>query len=85
MRARTATAVFAVTALGAAGLGAATSMSAATDGLTSDSLMADARIGDAFSGAGARVPDDPDAPITTGRWAENAAAVELAGGPGAGP
>jgi hypothetical protein len=81
MRARTATAVFAVTALGAVGLSAATSMSAATDGLTSDSLMADARIGDAFSGAAARVPDDPDAPITTGRWAENAAAVELAGGP----
>ncbi|MDO8295885.1 MAG: hypothetical protein Q7T19_05520 [Caulobacter sp.] len=82
MRATTATAVFAVTALAAAGLGAATSMSAATDGLSSDSLLAGATVGDAFSGASARAPEaDLDAPIKTGRWAEDAAPVELAGGP----
>lgn len=83
MRARTATAVFTVTVLGAAAFGAASSMSAATDGLSSDSLMAGAHMGDAFSGATARPADDPDAPIATGRWAENAAPVELAGGPSA--
>ena len=81
MRALTATAVFTVTVLGAAALSAATSMSAATDGLTSDSLIAGSRVGDAFSGMRAPVPDDPDAPIKTGRWAEDAPQVELAGGP----
>lgn len=83
MRALTATAVFAVTVLGAATLSAATSMSAATDGLTSESLLADARVGDAFSGSVARPAEDPDAPIATGRWSENSAPVELAGGPAA--
>ncbi|MCF8505295.1 MAG: hypothetical protein K9G59_10315 [Caulobacter sp.] len=83
MRALTATAVFTVTVLGAAALSAATSMSAATDGLTSDSLIAGSRVGDAFSGMRAPIPDDPDAPIKTGRWAEDAAPVELAGGPAA--
>jgi hypothetical protein len=83
MRALTATAVFTVTVLGAAALSAATSMSAATDGLTSDSLIAGSRVGDAFSGMRAPVPDDPDAPIRTGRWGEDAAPVELAGGPAA--
>ena len=43
--------------------------------------MAGSRVGDAFSGAAQRPVDDPDAPIATGRWAENAAPVELAGGP----
>lgn len=82
MRAMTASAVFAATALAAAGLTAATSMSAATDGLNSDSLLAGATVGDAFSGASARAPEaDLDAPIKTGRWAENTAPVELAGGP----
>lgn len=81
MRALTATAVFTATVLGAAALSAATSMSAATDGLTSESLLASARVGDAFSGSVARVVDDPDAPIATGRWAEDTAPVELAGGP----
>ena len=33
---------------------------------------------DAFSGATARPAEDPDAPIATGRWAENTAPVELA-------
>lgn len=83
MRAITATVVFTATVLGAVALGAASSMSAATDGLSSESLLAGARVGDAFSGSGAtpRPVDDPDAPIATGRWAENAAPVELAGGP----
>lgn len=81
MRARTATAVFTITVLGAIALGAASSMSAATDGLSSDSLIAGARMGEAFSGATQRPVDDPDAPIATGRWAENVAPVELAGGP----
>lgn len=83
MRARTATAVFTVTVLGAVALGAASSMSAATDGLTSESLLSNARMGDAFGGATRAPADDPDAPIATGRWAENAAPVELAGGPAA--
>lgn len=81
MRARTATAVFTVTVLGAAAFSAASSMSAATDGLSSDSLLSGARVGDAFSGSAARTPDDPDAPIATGRWAEDAALIALAGGP----
>lgn len=80
MRARTTIGVIATVAMAAAGLSSATSIGAATDGLSSESLLADARFGDAFSG---RVPDDPDAPIRTGRWAEDtpAAEVELAGGP----
>jgi hypothetical protein len=83
MRALTATVVFTATVLGAVALGTAASISAATDGLSSDSLMAGADVGNAFSGAAPRVADDPDAPIRTGRWAENdAAPVELAGGPG---
>ena len=72
----------AITVLAAAAVGSASSMSAATDGLSADSILAAAREGGAF-GSGLRVPDDPDAPITTGRWAENAAPVELAGGPAA--
>lgn len=81
MRALRATAVFAAVTLGAAVLSSASSMSAATDGLTSDSLLAGADIEAAFSGSAARVTDDPDAPIRTGRWAEDAPPVELAGGP----
>lgn len=82
MRARTATAVFSATMLGVVALGTTVSMSAATDGLGSDSLLAGSTVGDVFSG-GARASDDPDAPIRTGRWAEDAAPVELAGGPAA--
>ena len=82
MRALTATAVFSATVLGAVALGTVASIGAATDGLGSDSLLANARVGDAFSGATPRVADDPDAPIRTGRWAEDTAPVELAGGPG---
>lgn len=81
MRALRATAVFAATTLGAAVLSSASSMSAATDGLSSESLLAGADMEAAFSGSAARVTDDPDAPIRTGRWAEDAAPVELAGGP----
>ncbi len=81
MRALTATTVFAVTTLGAAVLSSASSIGAATDGLTSDSILAGANVEAAFSGSAVRVPDDPDAPIRTGRWAEDAAPVELAGGP----
>lgn len=80
MRARTATAVFSATVLGAVALGTAVSMSAATDGLGTDSLIAGSNVGQVFSGPG-RPADDPDAPIATGRWAEDAAPVELAGGP----
>ncbi|MBI5938946.1 MAG: hypothetical protein HY859_00825 [Caulobacterales bacterium] len=81
MRARTTTAVFSATVLGAVALGTAVSMSAATDGLGSDSILAGATVGDVFSGSTARQTEDPDAPIRTGRWAEDAAPVELAGGP----
>lgn len=81
MRALRATTVFAATTLGAAILSSASSMGAATDGLTSESMLAGANMEAAFSGSAARVSDDPDAPIRTGRWAEDAAPVELAGGP----
>lgn len=81
MRARTATAVFSATVLGAVAFGSAVSMSAASDGLGSDSILASATVGDVFSGSTARQADDPDAPIRTGRWAEDAPPVELAGGP----
>lgn len=83
MRARTATAVFSATVLGAVALGTAVSMSAATDGLGSDSILAGATVGEVFSGPARAPVDDPDAPIRTGRWAEDAAPVELAGGPAA--
>lgn len=60
---------------------AASSIGAATDGLSSDSMLADARFGAAFAGGG-RIPDDPDAPIRTGRWDEAPAPVlALLGGP----
>lgn len=81
MRARVATAVFSATMLGAVALGTAVSISAATDGLGSDSLLAGARVGEVFSGPARQPIDDPDAPIRTGRWGEDAAPVELAGGP----
>lgn len=81
MRARTATAVFSATVLGAVALGTAVSMSAATDGLSSDTILAGSTLGDVFSGQTRTPVDDPDAPIRTGRWAEDAAPVELAGGP----
>ena len=80
MRARTVTAVFSATVLGAIALSTAVSIGAATDGLGSDSLLAGAKVGDVFSGQ-TQPADDPDAPIRTGRWAEDAAPVALAGGP----
>jgi hypothetical protein len=71
----------AATVLTVVGLSSASSIGAATDGLTSDSMLANANIGAAFSG-GERVPDDPDAPVRTGRWVEDTPeAVALAGGP----
>lgn len=60
---------------------AASSIGAATDGLTSESMLAKADFGQTFSGGG-RVPDDPDAPIRTGRWDQAPAPVlALLGGP----
>lgn len=70
-----------VIVLGTVGLSAASSIGAASDGLSSDSILADFRVEQAFSGRAQRVPDDPDAPIQTGRWAENNPEVALAGGP----
>lgn len=83
MRAVTKAGLWGTVALAAMGLSAASSMSAGTDGLTSDTLLADARFGPASSGASARASEDPDAPIRTGRWAEDAPAspIQLAGGP----
>lgn len=64
-------------------LGAASSIGAATDGLTSESMLSQAQFGQAFAGGG-RVPDDPDAPIRTGRWdAAPAPVLALLGGPAA--
>lgn len=81
MRALKATGLMAATVLTVVGLTSASSIGAATDGLTSDSMLANANIGAAFSG-GERVPDDPDAPVRTGRWVEDTPeAVALAGGP----
>ncbi|MDO9471838.1 MAG: hypothetical protein Q7J28_02195 [Caulobacter sp.] len=60
---------------------AASSIGAATDGLSSDSMLAKADFGQAFGGGG-RAPDDPDAPIRTGRWDEAPKPVlALLGGP----
>lgn len=84
MRAVTKAWLWGTVALAAASLCAASAMSTGTDGLNSETILSDARFGSAFSGGGARVTDDPDAPIRTGRWgAEDrpAASVELAGGP----
>lgn len=78
MRAVTKAGLWGTIVLAAVGLGTASSMSAATDGQSSHTLLADAQFGSAFSGA-ARVSDDPDAPIRTGRW--DAAPDVLAGGP----
>lgn len=87
MRAVTKAWLWGTVALAAASLCAASAMSTGTDGLNSETILSDARFGSAFSGSGARVTDDPDAPIRTGRWAEDtpASAVELAGGPPATP
>jgi len=86
MRAFVVGSLFGVIVLSTMGLSAASSISAATDGLTSESLLADARPGQAFSGQAfssqsPRVPDDPDAPVRTGRWVEDMPPVMLAGGP----
>lgn len=84
MRAIAAAGLTGTIVLAAVGLSAASSIGAATDGLSSEAMLSDARIGDAFSGSTARVPDDPDAPIRTGRWDDAPAPVlALLGGPAA--
>ncbi len=81
MRAIAAASLTSVVVLVTMAVSAASSIGAATDGLTSDSMLAGAEFGQAFSGGG-RVPDDPDAPIRTGRWDEAPAPVlALLGGP----
>lgn len=86
MRAIAAAGLTGTIVLATVGLSAASSIGAATDGLSSESMLSDARLGQAFSGSGARVPDDPDAPIRTGRWDEAPAPVlALLGGPEASP
>lgn len=81
MRAIAATSLTGVVVLVTMAVSAASSIGAATDGLTSDSMLAKAEFGQAFSGGG-RVPDDPDAPIRTGRWDDAPAPVlALLGGP----
>lgn len=83
MRAIAATSLTSVVVLVTMAVSAASSIGAATDGLTSDSMLAKAEFGQAFSGGG-RVPDDPDAPIRTGRWDDAPAPVlALLGGPAA--
>lgn len=82
MRVIAATGLTGVIVLAAVGLSAASSIGAASDGLTSETMLSDAKFGAAFSGADARVPDDPDAPIRTGRWDQAPAPVlALLGGP----
>lgn len=81
MRAIAAASLTSVVVLVTMAVSAASSIGAATEGLTSDSMLAQADFGQAFGGGG-RVPDDPDAPIRTGRWDEAPAPVlALLGGP----
>jgi hypothetical protein len=70
----TAVSIAATTAVSVSGAG--------SDGLTESSLLKSADFA-AFSGGSAsnRVPDDPDAPIRTSRFAEPVSQIELAGGP----
>ncbi len=82
MRVIAATGLTGAIVLATVGLTAASSIGAASDGLSSDTMLSGANFGPAFSGAAARVPDDPDAPIRTGRWEEAPAPVlALLGGP----
>lgn len=82
MRAIAATALTGTIVLATVGLSAASSIGAATDGLSPEALMSGARLDKTFSGSDARVPDDPDAPIRTGRWDQAPAPVlALLGGP----
>ncbi len=81
MRAIAATSLTGVVVLVTMAVGAASSIGAATDGLTSESMLSRAEFSQAFAGGG-RVPDDPDAPIRTGRWDDAPAPVlALLGGP----
>jgi hypothetical protein len=81
MRAIAAASLTSVVVLVTMAVSAASSIGAATDGLTSESMLAEADFSRALSGGG-RVPDDPDAPIRTGRWDEAPAPVlALLGGP----
>lgn len=83
MRAIAATSLTGVVVLVTMAVGAASSIGAATDGLTSESMLSRAEFSQAFAGGG-RVPDDPDAPIRTGRWDDAPAPVlALLGGPAA--
>ena len=83
MRAIAAASLTGVVVLVTMAVSAASSIGAATDGLTSDSMLANAQFGQAISGGG-RVPDDPDAPIRTGRWDSAPPPVlALLGGPAA--
>ncbi|MDP1632929.1 MAG: hypothetical protein Q8L66_16055 [Caulobacter sp.] len=80
MRATKATVVVAVLMTATLMLGPASGIGAATDGLGSEALLSGARFDAAFTGSTPRVTDDPDAPIRTGRWAENRPTIALAGG-----
>lgn len=83
MRAIAATSLTGVVVLVTMAVSAASSIGAATDGLTSESMLSQAEFSQAFGGGG-RVPDDPDAPIRTGRWDDAPAPVlALLGGPSA--
>ena len=82
MRAIAATGLTGVIVLATVGLSAASSIGAASDGLSSETMLSGAKFGSTFSGSDARVPDDPDAPIRTGRWDQAPAPVlALLGGP----
>lgn len=82
MRTRVGIGLFAATSVAAASLSAAVVADSGTD---PGRALSDTQFADVSSQPGSQVVlaggNDPDAPIRTGRWAEDRPRVELAGGP----
>lgn len=84
MRAGLGIGLFVATSVAAASLSAAVTADSGTD---PQRALSDTQFADVSTAPGSQVVlaggDDPDAPIRTGRWAEDHAPVQLAGGPAA--
>ena len=80
MRPGTALSLCSIAAVSVVGLSAAAVQGAGSDGLTDTDVIGGADFSTTFSGgyASDRVPDDPDAPIRTGRYEELPAPAVLA-------
>ncbi|MDQ0463663.1 hypothetical protein QO010_001434 [Caulobacter ginsengisoli] len=82
MRTRVGIGLFAVTSVVAASLSVAVT---ADSGANPNRALSDTQFADVSTAPGSQVAlaggDDPDAPIRTGRWAEDRPPVQLAGGP----